>query len=167
MILKHSIKVRQRLAAKTVILAFSGTLLLAAPVAVYMLNFGHSNKSMGATGHKRVDKTDETGSASIENALPVKIVSYKGQQTGEYILLTWTSAIEKDNSYFSLEKSSDGINFTDMGKVHGSGNSNTLKNYHLVDVKPAAGINYYRLKQPDDKDRQNILKTIQVNMNRM
>ncbi len=167
MILKHSIKVRQRLAAKTVILAFSGTLLLAAPVTIYMLNFGNSTSSMGSTGPKIADKTASSGTASVEQSLPVKLVSYKGQQTGEYVLLTWTSATEIGNSYFSLEKSNDGVNFTDMGKVHGSGNSNTLKNYHLLDVKPADGINYYRLKQTDTEGKQEVLKTIQVNTDKM
>jgi hypothetical protein len=167
MILKHSIKVRQRLSAKSVILAFSGTLLLAAPVAVYMLEFGHATNSLGASRNNSINKATEAKSTANQKELPVKIVSCKGQQTGEYILLTWTTAFEKDNSYFLLQKSNDGINFTDLGKVNGAGTSNTMKNYHLLDVKPASGINYYRLKQADGKDKQNILQTMQVNMNNL
>jgi len=48
-----------------------------------------------------------------------------------------------------VEKSTDGTNWTSMAKVNGAGNSNTVSRYNAYDAKPAAGYNYYRVKQVD------------------
>ncbi len=53
-----------------------------------------------------------------------------------------------NNDYFILERSADGINFSGIAQVDGSGNSSTLKTYSALDPE-AGGTVYYRLKQVD------------------
>jgi hypothetical protein len=83
--------------------------------------------------------------------LPIELVSF----TGSYNELTnqnnliWITATEKDNDYFVVEKSLDGINFLPIGTVDGAGNSNTELTYTLDDRNPVVGNNYYRLLQYD------------------
>src|SRR5690606_15403615 len=57
---------------------------------------------------------------------------------------------EADNDYFGIERSSDGVNFKQIGKVAGTGNSYKLTDYSFVDYTPKSGqTNYYRLRQVD------------------
>jgi hypothetical protein len=63
--------------------------------------------------------------------------------------ITWTTASETNNDFFTIERSQDGREFIPIGVVDGAGNSNTILNYKLMDADPYVGISYYRLKQTD------------------
>lgn len=84
------------------------------------------------------------------NPLPIELVSFTAQVNGNnQVMLNWLTAIEINNEYFTVERSADGINFTEVARVEGAGNSTVSKNYTTLDAAPANGINYYRLKQTD------------------
>jgi hypothetical protein len=63
--------------------------------------------------------------------------------------LTWTTASETNNDFFTIERSKNGIDFKALAQVPGAGNSNQILNYKLIDDQPYEGISYYRLKQTD------------------
>lgn len=80
--------------------------------------------------------------------LPVLLTNFDAQcQPNKYTNLTWTTAQEINSSYFELEKSFDGSNWTTLAKLAGAGSSNSLKSYQLTD--PQGGTAQYRLKQVD------------------
>jgi hypothetical protein len=81
--------------------------------------------------------------------LPVTLLSFEGKQMEEDILLSWSTASETNNQYFSVERSPDGIHFETAGQVSGAGNSNQVIQYRFTDINPLPGINYYRLTQVD------------------
>jgi len=76
------------------------------------------------------------------------------------ILLDWTTASEKNNDHFIIEKSVDGIIFESIGKVSGAGNSPGIKEYKFNDPNPFNGTNYYRLKSVEFDGTYSISKTI-------
>ncbi|WP_242926815.1 T9SS type A sorting domain-containing protein [Pontibacter vulgaris] len=94
--------------------------------------------------------------------LPVELVSFKGKVTESGIELNWSTASEKDNDRFEIEKSSNGKNFNTIGQVNGAGNSTTAKRYNFTDTKADAGTNYYRLKQIDTNGTSEYSKIIAV-----
>ncbi|MFY0608334.1 MAG: T9SS type A sorting domain-containing protein [Cyclobacteriaceae bacterium] len=63
--------------------------------------------------------------------------------------LTWATASEINNDYFSIERSEDGINFYEIGQVSGIGNSSKVVEYAYNDPFPVAEVEYYRLLQVD------------------
>jgi hypothetical protein len=63
--------------------------------------------------------------------------------------LNWSTASENNNDYFSIEKTTDGINFHTISNVDGAGNSYSNINYEYEDYDISEGITYYRLKQTD------------------
>ena len=65
------------------------------------------------------------------------------------ILLEWSTESEKNNSHFSVEKSTNGLTFKEIGRVDGAGNSSQTEKYTFTDVTSTSGTNYYRLKQTD------------------
>lgn len=81
--------------------------------------------------------------------LPVELSSFSAKAYGNNVYLEWTTASEKNNDFFEIERSIDGITFSPVTKITGAVNSNTPKNYKAIDENPVRGINYYRLKQTD------------------
>ena len=55
----------------------------------------------------------------------------------------------KNNAYFTLEKSTDGVHWLTIATVNGAGNSTSSNIYNIIDEKIELGNNYYRLSQTD------------------
>ena len=81
--------------------------------------------------------------------LPVELVFFRGKNENEIVKLSWQTASEKDNAYFQVEHSKDGMYFEALGSVVGMGTSTGLNNYAFHHLQPQKGNNYYRLKQVD------------------
>lgn len=85
---------------------------------------------------------------STLSVLPVELIKFSGKEENNSALLEWTTASEKNNQGFDIEKSNDGINFSKMGFVAGAGTVSTTQNYSFKD-NALTGLTYYRLKQID------------------
>jgi hypothetical protein len=96
-----------------------------------------------------------------ESPLAVKLVSFTAEQQSKRVKLNWTTASETDNSYFTIERSTDGAEWKEIKKVNGAGNSTNIINYESYDEAPVAGNVYYRLKQTD-LDGQSSYSDIQL-----
>lgn len=85
-----------------------------------------------------------------ESILPIDLISFDAALTpaGD-VALTWATAAEMNNDFFTIERSVDGKNFFILDTLAGAGNSNIRKDYSYTDTAPVAGYNYYRLKQTD------------------
>ncbi len=82
--------------------------------------------------------------------LPVEIADFKGQNLGGYNLLKWSTASEKGNDYFLLQRSDDGVSFETIGKIKGAGNSTSMVDYSWKDlVGTDRDESFYRLEQVD------------------
>jgi len=88
--------------------------------------------------------------AGSPQTLPVELVSFTGNQSGNTIDLKWNTATELNNLGFDVERSSDILNWNTITFVPGNGNSNSTKEYSYLDNSITANGNYYyRLKQKD------------------
>lgn len=61
----------------------------------------------------------------------------------------WTTVSERDNDYFLVQRSSNGIDFETIGFVDGNGTTEWEMDYEFVDPAPFKGVSYYKLKQVD------------------
>lgn len=93
--------------------------------------------------------SDVTIGASDVDALPVELLSFEGSFANGNVLLQWVTATEKNNDFFAVEKSADGIAFELYAVVAGSGTVSSKNAYQVYDSSPFAGITYYRFKQVD------------------
>lgn len=82
-------------------------------------------------------------------ALPINLSSFTATQENNRVKLDWLTASEKDNDYFTLYRSADGVNWNEIGQVQGNGTSSVENSYQFVDRQPKKGTNYYKLKQTD------------------
>jgi hypothetical protein len=94
------------------------------------------------------------------NILPVELTSFTATSTTEGVQLNWSTASETNNDFFSVEKSSDGINFNPLGKVIGAGTVHEQRWYSFTDTNPLFGKAYYRLAQTDIGGKQTRFRVI-------
>lgn len=101
---------------------------------------------------------------NVITTLSVTLASFTGKIEQNYVKLNWTTSSEKNNSHFEILRSSDGSEFSKIGRVEGSNNSNVVKDYQFKDrsllSKRTA---YYRLNQIDYDGRQWMSDIISVN----
>ena len=84
------------------------------------------------------------------NPVPVELISFDAVMNKDnQVELTWSTANEINNDYFTVERSSDLIHWEEVVVVKGAGNSNEILNYNALDANPMTGVSYYRLKQTD------------------
>ena len=83
------------------------------------------------------------------NPLPIELIRFVGACNDGQVEVSWTTASETNNDYFTVQRSLDGISFEDVTIIDGAGNSNSIINYAAIDYSPYGGTSYYRLKQTD------------------
>ena len=87
---------------------------------------------------------------NVGSLLPVTWSSfYTALQADGTVALDWQTSSEKNNDFFTLERSSDGEQFEAIGRVPSVKNSSESTNYTYVDTEPKYGVNLYRVRQTD------------------
>jgi hypothetical protein len=81
--------------------------------------------------------------------LPIELLYFNTICNEENVKLLWTTVSETNNDYYSVERSSNAIDWENVINVNGAGNSNQLINYQAWDNTPLYGLSFYRLKQTD------------------
>jgi hypothetical protein len=99
-----------------------------------------------------------------QSVMPVNLITLDAKSKVNAVQLTWVTAEEGNNSFFTLEKSRNGQDFISVSKIDGAGKSTTERSYNYQDDYPFSDVNYYRLKQTDIKGDYSYSKTVAVNV---
>lgn len=82
--------------------------------------------------------------------LSIELLSFEANCSNNNIFLSWKTSTERNNDFFTLQCSSNGVNFQDIAYIPGAGNSTSLLSYSYIDnITANPIIYYYRLKQTD------------------
>lgn len=95
--------------------------------------------------------------------LPVELVNFDAQLEGRQVSVTWQTASEFNSSHFEVLQSTDGENWSSIGRISAQGNSQETTDYELFDENPASGISYYQLKQVDQNGSSHLSDIRSVN----
>lgn len=95
--------------------------------------------------------------------LPVSLSLFNAAPKNTGVELNWITSSEANSAYFSVQRSKDGVNFFEIGKVNAS-NISTGASYTFTDAAPASGFNYYRLKQFDKNGIFKISGIVKLNL---
>jgi len=105
-----------------------------------------------------------SGGASLSCIpLPIQLISFYGKAEGNSNSLEWITGSEANNDFFTIEKSSNAIDFYPLTIVNGAGNSNQSRTYTIKDTNPYKGLTYYRLIQTDYNGETTASVIISVN----
>lgn len=98
-------------------------------------------RDLGSARDRTQEQHDADASSSHE------LVSFvAGPEEGIGISLRWITASEEPNIRFTVERSSDRMNWIPMLSTDGEGMTEGYRNYEVTDLSPLPGISYYRLK---------------------
>ncbi|WP_052733080.1 T9SS type A sorting domain-containing protein [Hymenobacter terrenus] len=118
--------------------------------------------SAAPSGQSALLASLRTTATAIPAPLPVTLTRFEGRRIDAATTeLTWATASELNNAGFTIEKGSDGLEFSPLAEVAGQGTSQTAHAYRFVDqtAKTAA---YYRLAQRDHDGQLTYSKVIYV-----
>jgi hypothetical protein len=97
-----------------------------------------------------------------ENTLPITLINFTAKYKHGEVIVDWETASEINNDYFSIERSENGFDFNEIGKIKGAGNSSHEISYRYSDNSPLKGDNYYRLTQTDFDGRYKSYPAVHV-----
>ncbi len=101
--------------------------------------------------------------AGVLIPLPIELKSFTGFSDNCNIDLTWQTATERNFSHFEVEKSHNGIDFYNIGRVASiSVGDSDGGSYNYTDSENVKPINYYRLKNVDKDHTFNYSSVIVV-----
>jgi hypothetical protein len=90
-------------------------------------------------------------SLTTNSTLPLNLIDFNAVLNKSKVDLEWTTAGEKNVSHFEMERSTDGINYSEAAVIFAFGNTNENKTYAFSDDISAikSSIVYYRLRSVD------------------
>gem|GEM_PF-4796733 len=99
--------------------------------------------------------------------LPIELSDFKATCKGNKIEVTWQTESERNNDHYILERSSNAVDFIEIARISGAGNSIETINYSYTDHNPTQGYNYYRLSQIDNDGTRSVSEIIAAKCNTM
>lgn len=119
--------------------------LTGAGVITYGSNCSSDGTVVGETGSTVFD-----GSGAINlGTLPIELLYFKAKAINDQVLLTWATASEENFDFFTIQRSSNALDFSSIGTLPGNGFSTQRIDYSFKDMEPLAGRSFYRLKATD------------------
>ncbi len=137
-------------------------------------HYGQTNTNQDDYAVAGLFFTVDGGNGSCDGncaALPLDITSLTGwnvpnQNENE---VQWVTATEENIDFFWVEKSIDGINFTNISGDNGvaaHGTTNTQQTYNFFDKQPNIGDNYYRIQEFTYNNQSVMTNIINVPLNK-
>jgi len=94
--------------------------------------------------------------------LPITLFSFTAIANNEIIQTNWHTSTELNTSHFTIQHSTDGSSFTDIGTVKAIGSG--ANSYTYTDNNPTNGINYYRLQSVDKDGAASYSKVVSASL---
>ncbi|GGA91606.1 T9SS type A sorting domain-containing protein [Puia dinghuensis] len=131
---------------------------------LYMMNANYSLSYIGTfnVGNVGADLTSCNFPIAL---LPVTWHSFSAllQSDGD-VSLNWIVSTQVNNKGFGVEYSQDGATWTELAFIDGAGNEEQDASYSYIHHSPAAGKNFYRIRQVDNNGlaSYSAIKTIDI-----
>jgi hypothetical protein len=131
------------------------------------------DKNAAAAGSNNADFTSAGGnwvaqmatfvSTSSVIILPIELISFTGQCNDNKILLAWTTGMEVNNDFFTVQRSEDGSSWQSIGTIKAAGNSSIKVNYSFTTDETSDAFSYFRLEQTDLDGKSTFFNIIKLN----
>lgn len=151
-----------------------GTTALSASDTVTDFDNGYYNGTLSGTRQQLLAAINNRNNWIFSNniqtwpswnfSLPVKLIAFTATQMGDRILLSWSTASETNNAYFSLERLGSGNEFQEITQIEGAGSTGLVHSYSYLDKYPDEAKNYYRLRQVDFDGKSTLSEVISISI---
>src|SRR6185436_17887647 len=103
-------------------------------------DFGNGGTSGNTVSGKVISGTPVTsygpftfGSPNGANPLPIEIFGFRAVPVKNHVDISWSTLSESNTDYFTIEKSTDGLQFEKISTLKAAGNSSTEIKYSITD----------------------------------
>ncbi|WP_165699283.1 T9SS type A sorting domain-containing protein [Hymenobacter jejuensis] len=127
------------------------------------LDFCDAEPGAGGGFNSQTGPAVGSGVSFCKGTLPVELVGFTAKAKGNEVALNWSTASEKNNAKFVVERSANAADFEAVLEVAGRGNSQNTSVYAATDQHPLAGTSYYRLRQVDRDGAATYSSVVSVN----
>ena len=120
-------------------------------------------------GNAETMTTGDVQCASIGGPLPVTWLFFNGTNRNTDNILKWATASEQNSKEFRLERSLNGISFSEIAVVPAAGTSTGARHYEYTDRnidRLNSNVMFYRLKQVDLDNNFRYSSIVRLNYNR-
>ncbi len=101
----------------------------------------------------------------INFLFPVQLAYFKAIKDLYSLELKWSTTLEYKNEYFIIEKSINGSNFYEIGRVDSKKSNEKSSDYSLIDNELSEGVVFYRLRQVSFDEKSTYIALEKVIMN--
>ncbi|ANQ52534.1 T9SS type A sorting domain-containing protein [Flammeovirga sp. MY04] len=117
-------------------------------------------------GDSGVEACNTNGnSAQYIADLPVKMIFFESVINNNIVTLNWATAAEQDASHFTILRSTDKMNWEEIGEVEAGGNTNFRQDYSFIDTpEKYSTVLYYKLQQFDYDGKNESFGPLTVNL---
>lgn len=99
---------------------------------------------------------------TLDDNIPVELTSFNYSFESGNVKLNWSTATEKNNSGFEIQRSTDSKAWKTIGFAKGNGTTTSISEYSFEDRQPIQGKSYYRLQQLDFNGTSTFSETVEV-----
>jgi len=95
--------------------------------------------------------------------LPIQLINFTAVKNSVNALIVWSAVHEMDNDYYRLQRSADGVHFTDITNIKAVTNGSGTAAYQYTDdniYNLAVGHLYYRLQQVNKNGTSTFSKAV-------
>jgi hypothetical protein len=103
-----------------------------------------------------------TTAAGTTNPLPVLFDNVKAFEKGTGVQIEWSNLTERDLLSYTVERSTNGRDFTEISRVNPKSNQNDKVDYIDFDASPVSGANFYRVRVDEISGKTIYSKTLRV-----
>jgi hypothetical protein len=132
---------------------------------VYTLQEGSDSmavqKIATVNGYATINVT-ETPLFVTAQTSPDSLFTFSGAAADSSAALSWQCSSDSTVQTYVVESSANGTDFAETGRLASHKSTNPNSTYHFMDVKPALGVNYYRLRRLDVYGHAVYSKTIAI-----
>jgi choice-of-anchor A domain-containing protein len=82
-------------------------------------------------------------------AMPVRLTQFSVNPAGNAVQIVWETTWEQNSAFFSVERSTNVLEFATIGRVNAKGETTKTQQYALLDEQPLPQTAYYRLRMAD------------------
>lgn len=93
----------------------------------------------------------------------VDLLNFCAIKNGNLVNVYWDIKSAGNYSFFTLERSKDGVIFEKVVKIEAANNTNNVLNYIETDYTPLLGTSYYRLKLTTINKKNNFSSMVKIN----
>jgi hypothetical protein len=101
---------------------------------------------------------------AVENPLPVIFANVRVVEKDNGVEIGWSNLTEKDVLNYSIERSTNGGDFTMIAQQQANSNANDKADYLAFDAAPVAGVNYYRIRVEELGGKVTYTRILRVNL---